>query len=209
MTTYKASLIYLILILLPQVAWSQSKQGVDYIRNLPAFTMFGDNYFVTGSALDKGSFTPEKSDAKFEIGFKQRLDNVALPFGIFPFLAYRQKAFWNVYLESAPFRELNYNPSVGFVKLFANEGGITNGFWLAFEHESNGRDEENSRSWNYFALTYFRALGTQWQLISKAWLPIGEMSGNENITSYRGYWSVGACYKPAKNIFVDVHIQPA
>ncbi len=209
MKIQKTSTVYLILMLLSQIAFSQSKQGIDYIKNLPAFTMYGDNYFVTGTSLDKSAFTPETSDAKFEIGIKQRLDNVALPFGVFPFLAYRQKAFWDIYRESSPFRELNYNPSIGFVKLFANESGITDGFWFAFEHESNGRDEENSRSWNVFSLTYFRALGEQWQLKSKVWLPVGNRNGNEDITSYRGYLYVGLSYKPVKNTFIDVHIQPA
>ncbi len=210
MTTHKTSVIYLTLILLfSKIGLSQTKQGIDYIKQLPAFSMYGDNYFVTGTSLNKNGFRPETSDAKFEVGFKQRLDNVALPFGVFPFLAYRQKAFWDIYLESSPFRELNYNPSVGFVKLFANESGITDGVWFALEHESNGRDEENSRSWNFFSLTYFRALGKQWQLISKVWLPVGNRSGNEDITSYRGYFSIGASYKPVKNTFIDVHIQPA
>ncbi len=205
----RTNLISLIVIFLSQVGFSQSQRSIDYIKQLPTFSMYGDNYFVTGTSLNKSGFTPKTSDAKFEVAFKQRLDNVALPFGVFPFLAYRQKAFWDIYLESSPFRELNYNPSVGFVKLFANEKGITDGFWVAFEHESNGRDEENSRSWNFFSLTYFRALGKQWQLMSKVWLPIGKMNGNENITSYRGYFSVGASYRPVKNTFIDVHIQPA
>ncbi len=198
----------LILTLLSQLVFAQPKKGIDYIKALPAFSMYGDNYFVTGTSIDKNGFKPETSDAKFEIGFKQRLDNVALPFGVFPFLAYRQKAFWDIYLESAPFRELNYNPSLGFVKLFANENGITDGVWLALEHESNGRDEENSRSWNFFSLTYFKALGKRWQLKSKIWLPVGETE-KEDLISYRGYFSVGASYKPIKNTFIDFHIQPA
>ncbi len=208
MKIQKTNTIYLILMLLSQIAFSQSKQGIDYIKNLPAFTMYGDNYFVTGTSLDKSAFTPETSDAKFEIGFKQRLDNVALPFGVFPFLAYRQKAFWDIYRESSPFRELNYNPSVGFVKLFADKNGITDGIWLSFEHESNGRDEENSRSWNFFSLTYLKALGKQWQLKAKVWLPVGETE-KEDIVSYRGYFSVEASYSPVQNTFIDVHIQPA
>ncbi len=209
MKIQKTSIICLILMLLTQIAFAQSKQDTDYIKSLPAFTMYGDNYFVTGTALNKSGFTPTTSDVKFEIGFKQRLNNVALPWGIFPFLSYRQKSFWDIYRESSPFREINYNPSIGFVKLLVDKNGITDGFWFAFEHESNGRDEDNSRTWNFFSLTYFKPLGEKWQLLSKVWLPVGPMNGNEDIISYRGYFSIGASYNPIKNTFIDIHLQPA
>ncbi len=195
--------------LLSQIVLSQSKQETDYINNLPAFTIYGDNYFVTGTSLNGSGFTPETSDAKFELGFKQRLTNVSLPFGVFPFISYRQKSFWNIYQESSPFRETNYNPAVGLVKLLVDKNGITHGFWLTFEHESNGRDEENSRTWNFFSLTYIKPVGTKWQFRSRVWLPIGNMSGNEDLISYRGYFSLGASYNPIKNTFIDIDVQPA
>ncbi|NAS12186.1 phospholipase A [Poritiphilus flavus] len=179
-----------------------------YIRSLPAFTMYGDNYFVTGISLNE-DITSETSDAKFEIGFKQRLTNVDLPWDVFPFITYRQKSFWNIYLESFPFRETNYNPALGLAKLFVNDEGIQSGLWFAFEHESNGRDGENSRSWNYFALQYFKPYGTDWQFRAKVWIPAGDLSDNEDITSFRGFFALGATYSPVKNLFFDMDIQPA
>ncbi len=201
--------ICLILMVLSPIGFAQSKEDIAYIKDLPAFTIYGDNYFITGTSLQKGGFSSETSDVKFKIGFKQRLRNVALPWGMFPFLGYQQKSFWDVYKKSCPFRETNYNPKVGLVKLWVNQKKITDGLWFAFEHESNGRDKENSRSWNFFSLTYFKPVGEKWQFLSKIWLPIGDLSDNADICSYRGYCSVRASYRANKNTFIDVDLQPA
>ncbi|MEM6515975.1 MAG: phospholipase A, partial [Bacteroidota bacterium] len=181
----------------------------DFIRSLPAFTMYGDNYFITGTSTESDAFTTAGSDAKFEIGFKQRLTNVNLPWDIFPFITYRQKAFWDIYRESLPFRETNYNPAIGFSKLFFRNRKFNYALHFAFEHESNGRDGENSRSWNFFSLSYLKPVGTNFQLRAKAWLPIGDISDNADITSYRGFFSVGATYKAGKDVYFDLDLQPA
>ncbi len=181
----------------------------DYIKSLPAFTMYGDNYFSTGTSLTNNSFSSETSDAKFEIGFKQRLTNLDLPWDVFPFITYRQKSFWDIYLESFPFRETNYNPSLGIAKLFVGPNGIQGGLWLAFEHESNGRDGDNSRSWNYFSLQYLKPLNDHWQVRAKTWIPIGSLDGNPDILSFRGFFSLGATFAPSPKLIFDVDVQPA
>lgn len=179
------------------------------IKELSSFTMFGDNYFVTGTSTKKDAFTSNGSDTKFEIGFKQLVTNVELPLRIIPFITYRQKAFWDTYKESLPFRELNYNPGVGFAKLFFNQQDLNFALYFSFEHESNGRDSTNSRSWNYLALTYFKPIGNKIQLKGKAWLPIGDLGDNPDITSYKGLFLLGLTYKADENLFFDIDIQPA
>ena len=207
------ALFFVLFITIPFYGNAQNT-GIDstnyksVIRSLPAFTMYGDNYFITGTALNE-TISSESSDAKFEIGFKQRLTNVDLPWDVFPFITYRQKAFWDIYRESFPFRETNYNPALGIAKLFVDETGITAGLWFAFEHESNGRDGLNSRSWNFFSLHYFKPYGLHWQFRVKAWVPVGDLSDNEDIISFRGFFKLGATYNPMKNLFFDIDIQPA
>ncbi len=117
----KNSVLLLIFVVSLQTLFAQSKHEEDYIKNLPPFTIYGDNYFITGTSFKDG-FNASTSDVKFELGFKQRLKNIGF-WGIYPFLSYRQKAFWNIYEESLPFREINYNPSVGLVKLFVDKDG--------------------------------------------------------------------------------------
>jgi phospholipase A1 len=80
----------------------------------------------------------------FQISLKQRL------FARNIYLAYTQKSFWQVYNgdESRPFRETNYNPELFYrwtPRLDACPGC---GVDIGVEHESNGRDLPNSRSWN-------------------------------------------------------------
>ncbi|MEO1012810.1 MAG: phospholipase A [Bacteroidota bacterium] len=179
-----------------------------FLEDLPPFSMYGDNYFITGTSLNE-SISSETSDAKFQLGFKQRLTNLKLPWETFLFFTYRQKAFWDIYKDSFPFRETNYNPSLGLAKLFVDEEGIHSGLWFAFEHESNGLGGEDSRSWNFFSLQYLKPFGTHWQFRAKAWLPFGDLSGNPDITSYRGYFSLGATHRVAQNFFFDVDVQPA
>lgn len=191
------------------VALDKNERYRDIIKNLPAFTMFGDNYFVTGTSTKKDAFTSEGSDTKFEIGFKQLLTNVELPLQIFPFLTYRQKAFWDTYKESLPFRELNYNPSIGFAKLFFKQNNLNYALYLSFEHESNGRDGVNSRSINSLLLIYFKPIGNNIQLIAKAWLPVGDLGDNKDILSYRGLFNIGMTYKFNDNLFFDILAQPA
>ncbi len=180
-----------------------------YIRSLPAFTMYGDNYFITGTSTEADAFSAEGSDGKFEIGFKQRLTNHNILWDMIPYFTYRQKAFWDIYKESFPFRETNYNPSFKMTKYFVDEEGVDAELWFGFEHESNGRDEENSRSWNFFSVEYFRFFNSQTAFRAKAWLPVGDISDNDDILSYRGIFSLGITYSPSQRWYFDIDAQPA
>jgi len=176
---------------------------------LTAFTIFGDNYFITGTTTHSDAFTADGSDAKFEIGFKQRLYNRDLPLDVIPFVTYRQKAFWDIYLDSFPFRETNYNPAFGFTKLFFKGEEFNYSLHMAFEHESNRRDGMESRSWNYFSLAFYKPINENLNIRAKAWLPVGNLSDNDDILSYRGYFNFGMTLRAFQNLFVEVDIQPA
>ncbi|WP_299213363.1 phospholipase A [uncultured Aquimarina sp.] len=174
----------------------------EIIHSLPTFTIFGDNYIITGTALNEKPDS-DNSDAKFQLGFKQRITNLDLPWDAFLFFTYRQKSFWNVYKESFPFRESNYNPGLGFAKLFFKNNEISSGLWFQFEHESNGRDRENSRSWNYFSLLYIKPYLNQWQFRIKGWAPIGSIRDNPDLLEYRGYFEGGISYRPWKSLIFE------
>jgi len=181
----------------------------EYVRNLPAFTIYGDNYFITGTTTHSDAFTATGSDAKFEIGFKQRLYNKDLLLELIPFVTYRQKAFWNIYQDSFPFRETNYNPTLGFTKLFFKGEEFDYSLHFAFEHESNGRDGMESRSWNFFSLAYYKPINNNLNFRAKAWIPVGDLRDNEDIISYRGYFNFGITCRASQNLFVEVDVQPA
>jgi phospholipase A1 len=66
-------------------------------------------------------------------------------------LAFTQRVWWQIYSDSSPFRETNYQPEIYLTipttKNLDREYGLK-GIRGGFLHESNGKDGLQSRSWN-------------------------------------------------------------
>lgn len=167
---------------------SQTAQPGDsistLIKNSPSFTIYKDNYFITGVPLNRQP-TKYNSDAKFQISFKQRLTNAVLPFNTFLYLSYTQKSFWDIYRESSPFVETNYNPSFGISKYFFYRQKLV-GVSVAFEHESNGRDSIYSRSWNRLAINWTIEASKRSRLYINLWIPFQYEGDNPDLLNYVG-----------------------
>nr|WP_206194048.1 phospholipase A [Serratia microhaemolytica] len=121
--------------------------------------------------------------------------------------SYTQRAWWQLSNtdESAPFRETNYEPQL-FIA-WATEAAI--GGWtlrdveLGFNHQSNGREEPTSRSWDRL---YFRLMAQQgdWQVEIKPWLRLSEGANrddNPDITKYLGYYRLRVGYAARNSVF--------
>ncbi|MGE5152849.1 MAG: phospholipase A, partial [Bdellovibrio bacteriovorus] len=103
------------------------------------------------TALDDPDAELDSTEAQFQISFKARLWSTDdRRFGVWA--AYTQQSQWQVYNDelSRPFRETNYQP-----ELFAsyNPDLSLGGFhWrllnLGYNHQSNGRSDPISRSWD-------------------------------------------------------------
>lgn len=180
----------------------------DIIKNQPYFTIFGDNYFITGIPTNK-RVSSLNSDVKFEIGFKQRLTNLVLPFKTYAYLTYRQKSFWDVYQESAPFTESNYNPGIGFGRPFFKENQIDHILFLQFEHQSNGREAEFSRSWNFLSLSFLKMHKENWQFGIKAWVPMGPLKDNPDLMEYIGYQESTIAFMPHPRLMLELQLRKA
>lgn len=174
----------------------------DIVKNQPYFTIFGDNYFITGVPTNK-KISSLNSDVKFEIGFKQRLTNLVLPLKTYAYLTYRQKSFWDVYQESAPFTESNYNPGIGLVKPFFKDNRINKGLFLQFEHQSNGREAEFSKSWNFISLKFLYMYQENWQFKLKIWMPIGPLRDNPDLTDYIGFHESSVAVMPHPRLMIE------
>lgn len=122
-------------------------------------------------------------NTKVELSFKgQLVEQVPVFFG------YTQLMFWDLFESSAPFSDINYNPEVFYRGYFFDDKRS----WLdfgVFEHESNGKGGDDSRSWDRAYLRY----SDQWKLgerfsmyaSAKAWVPYATID-NSDIAKYRG-----------------------
>ncbi len=164
---------------------------VEIFDSQPFFGPFKDTYFTIGTALNQKP-TEFNSDVKFQISFRQRLTKSVLPFHSHLFLSYSQKAMWNVFEESLPFHDLNFNPGIGLQKLIVSRGKLVGSATLMLEHESNGRDGEASRSWNKLSFGATLIIDPQLMVHGKMWIPIIDGQNNKDILKYSGIYQAGA-----------------
>ena len=158
--------------------------------NGPYFTLYKDNYFMAGTALDSRP-SAINSDVKFQVSIAQRVTKSTLPFNSYFFIFYNQKVFWIVFQESMPVHDLNFNPGIGLSKLLIVKDRVVGKASLLIEHESNGRDSIFSRSWNKISLCGSIYLSPQFMVHAKYWIPIVDGINNKDILRYCGMYQSG------------------
>jgi phospholipase A1/A2 len=106
--------------------------------------------------------------------------------------AYTQQSHWQVLntRNSSPFRETNYTPEL-IATLGTNQATGLKLINLGLEHQSNGRNLPESRSWNrLYALG-----GWEWNnrtsLMTRAWWRIPESIANDDNPDIRDYYGIG------------------
>lgn len=174
------------------------KYNADSVRaeldKMPYFTLFRDNYFSGGIPLGTKP-TGHNSDVKFQLSISQRLTKSKLPFDSYLFIQYTQKAFWDVFRESLPMRDLNFNPGIGLGHLIIRHNKYIGKAYLMLEHESNGRDSIDSRSWNKITLSCALVLNDNWETQFKTWIPIIDGENNKDILKYNGIFQFAVNYR--------------
>lgn len=166
---------------------------MDLFNSLPNFGIYKDNYFITGVPINEPINT-QTADAKFQISIRQRLFNTVMPFNTQLMLIYTQKSFWDIYGESSPFKDSNYNPGLLLTKPIIDENKMKGVVSFSLEHESNGRDSIDSRSWNYFTFsgTYF----FNYYLAAQVKIWSGKRSDdNTDLFDYRGHGLLALNYR--------------
>ncbi len=151
-------------------------------------------------------------EAQFQISLK-------LPFaeGLFTeqgtlYGAFTLRAFWQVYNKdiSAPFRETNYEPEIFWITPvpWTVFGGDATLVALGLSHQSNGRTQPYSRSWNR---VYGSLIWERWRYVFhlKAWWRIPEdekddpsdPEGDDNpdIEDYMGNFEFTMVYRQANH----------
>lgn len=121
--------------------------------------------------------------------------------------SYTQVALWQAANGdiSAPFRETNYEPQLFLVLLPQLTWGGWSFDWLevGINHQSNGRTEPLSRSWNriYANLSVERS---RWVVNFKPWYRIPESRNdddNPDITDYLGHYRLSVAYRAHDQVF--------
>ena len=174
------------------------RYNADSVRavldKMPYFTLFRDNYFSGGIPLGTKP-TGHNSDVKFQLSISQRLTKSKLPFDSYLFIQYTQKAFWDVFRESLPMRDLNFNHGIGLGHLIIRHNKYIGKAYLMLEHESNGRDSIDSRSWNKITLSCALVLNDNWETQFKTWIPIIDGENNKDILKYNGIFQFAVNYR--------------
>jgi phospholipase A1 len=175
-----------------------------YHQNYLLFARYSDNvntapYAALFQAAGQQE-TLDNTEAKYQISFKARLWTTDdRRWGAW--VAYTQQSQWQVFNDdiSRPFRETNYMPEV-FVS-YRPDLEFAGFHWrllnFGFNHQSNGRTDILSRSWNRVYAEFGVERGNL-ALIAKAWHRIKEAADkddNPDITDYYGYSSLNAIYK--------------
>lgn len=156
-------------------------------RNQPYFGLYKDNYFIFGPAIGP-RITKKNTNIKFQISVAQRLTNATLPWGTYLYLFYTQKCFWNVLENSMPMTDLNFNPGIGLTKPIFVKNRYVGKVSLILEHESNGRDSIESRSWNKVSLAANIIIDPNLMVAGKIWIPIVDGQNNRDILHYCGLY---------------------
>ncbi len=185
---------------------SDSKLGTFNVRGykpvylLPVFYTSNINDRPHSPAPDHTvdqSLGLDQLEAMFQISFKTKIAQ-----GLFNhhgdlWFGYTQTSHWQVYNNdiSRPFRETNYQPEAMLV--FGTNYGLFDGWrgrllGIGINHQSNGRSEPLSRSWNrIIANIGFEKPG--WTVMFRPWIRIHEARSrddNPDIEDYMGRGSV-------------------
>lgn len=160
------------------------------------FEPYKNNYISFGSMDYDDESTPfsgESLDIKFELGMKFRLfPQIKELEGLAPIkFGYSQKSWWDISEASAPFKEHNYNPEIfwDFTENLAKPSQNTRLHIFdtaGFEHQSNGRDGFESRSWDRVYATRDLRLSEAWSWTLKYWHVMNLGDFNQDIEDYLG-----------------------
>lgn len=176
------------------------------------FEPYKNSYLLFGSMRNRQGgepFSGKTLDIKFELGLKFRLFPERPGFEKLQplYFGYAQKSWWDIAESSAPFREHNYNPELfwDYSKTSNRNGFNFIGQFIdriGYEHQSNGRDGDGSRSWDRLYLQRDFRVSNRLSLGFKAWnlVNVGEL--NRDITDYMGDLRVDGSFRPNDRLTV-------
>lgn len=175
-------------------------------RNPLAVTTYRRNYLLPwayNANPDQDRFAEvtdatdaDNTEVKYQLSFKVNLIEDLFDDNGDVYFAYTQRSWWQAYNSeaSAPFRETNYEPEafISFDNSMSALGWTNTINRLGFAHQSNGRSDPLSRSWNrvYADMVFQRG---EWAVsVAPHWrVPENEEDDdNPDLEDYIGYGDV-------------------
>ena len=177
---------------------------------------YESNYIIYTKTSDMN----KEAIASYDWGHKAKKDEVKFQISLaFPLwrgiagensvlaASYTQRSWWQLSnkKESSPFRETNYEPQLflGWATDYQFAGWTLREIETGFNHESNGRAEPTSRSWNRVYARFMAQKGN-FQLDLKPWYRFNESAKNDDnpdINRYMGYYRLKAGYRLGESTF--------
>ncbi|HEY2337708.1 MAG TPA: phospholipase A [Burkholderiales bacterium] len=149
----------------------------------------------------------QHQEVKFQLSFQTKMADDLFGGNGDLWFGYTQVSWWQLFNHdiSAPFRETNYEPEVhlSFLTDYRLAGFRLRAVDAGFVHQSNGRAEPLSRSWNR-VFADFQAVHGDFALSFKPWLRIKEdpaTDDNPDIRNYLGSYELRAFYNWRGQIF--------
>lgn len=141
-------------------------------------------------------------ELKFQISFKMKVVNdlMGSKLGGDIWMGYTQTSRWQLYNGdiSRPFRETNYEPEIMYIRSTPYEICGVKGLFagIGINHQSNGRSDPLSRSWNRM-IAQIAWESEHLSIILKPWWRIQESAKDDNnpdIENYMGRGELMAAY---------------
>jgi len=178
---------------------------------------FQPNYFMATysgnpneepfSSLSSGEDILDNGEAKFQVSIKAPIWRNIFSTNNDLMVAYTSTSWWQIDNDeiSSAFRETNYQPEA-FLRHYGGPkllGGRILGWDIGLNHQSNGRSQLLSRSWNRIMGRLYMDYGDV-AIGLRAWYRIPEdedEDDNPHMHRYYGYGDVRIAYAPNRNTF--------
>ena len=209
-----------------EIETTESKKSMEnWLSGIFGLQPYRTNYLLPYGYSNKvyKSYTPtdkyKRYEAELQVSLKMNVARDLFGLNELYYLSYTHTAFWQLYSDSSPFRETNYNPEafVIFPVYDRNSDLHLRSIKFALAHKSNGQGNNKdvvyatpadnpgnrSRSINYLYSTLRFEHGTLLTDITAMWPFPESEDGNDNpdIMDYQGYTKIELTYFYNKNMF--------
>ena len=171
---------------------------------------YKENYLMPFTFDAKSPNSRQDVEAKFQLSLQKEIGYDWLGLDEIYSVGYTQTSWWQVYDDSAPFRETNYQPELFVTIPYKVHKSPLKAIKFGILHESNGQSDPFSRSWNrIYTQAYFQV--GDFFISPRAWYRLKEPlkkhplddNGDDNpdIHHYLGYGDLTILYPHGHHLF--------